>query len=565
MNGHWGGLVMKSPVRVLAVLGLAFGLALPAQAADLLVLTDDVPAGLDFDGPTSSTIQSYTGIVNLLEPLVYFADGQVNEEGIQLLDFQNFAGRLAESWSFDAGSLTWTLKLRNGVKGCNGATFTPDDVVYTYARAKTVSGAAPIGWFLASVSSIDGFTPAVFGGGDAQTLGDEVRKIDDHTVAIRQSAPNQLFLTVLSIFAANILDKETMEEHATAEDKWSHTYNNNVNAPGFGAWCLTEWKKGEEFRARANPDYYRGKAAFDNVILRKVPQSSNRAVILRSGQAQIAERLTPKEYNNLEGVRGVKVVGTYGNENLFMQLNYSVPPFDDVRIRRAIAHAIPYDRVIQTGYFGNAKKWTGVIPSSYPGFHASPTQYDYNPAKAKALLAEAGFPNGQGLDKFADAFKLTYQAERESVLGPVATEIQSAFKEVGLPVVLDPIPASQYGDRELVKKDLPMGLSDHVKPIGIDAGYGVQLSYVSAEKGGILNSMHYVSDFVDNKFFEMLVEGNVDRRNALLAEIQDRLMEDVAVAPVVENKIHWAVSDKIKGIVWHPDNALHWYDFSPAN
>ncbi|MDA0367413.1 MAG: ABC transporter substrate-binding protein [Proteobacteria bacterium] len=557
---------MKSALlRSIAAFGLAFGLAAPAYSADLLVLTDDVPAGLDFDGPTSSTIQSYSGIVNLLEPLVYFQNGAVNSEGVQLLDFQKFEGRLAESWSFDKSTLTWTMKLRRDVKGCDGQTFDADDVIYTYARAKTVSGAAPIGWFLASVSSIDGFTPAVFGGGDAQNLGDEVKKIDDYTVTIRQSAPNQLFLPVLTIFAANLLDKETMEDNATAEDKWSHTYNNNVNAPGFGPWCLTEWRKGEEMRLRANPDYYRGKAAFDRVILRKVPQSSNRTVILRSGQAHIVERLTPKEYDNLSRASGVKVMGTFGNENLFLHLNYNVKPFDDVRIRRAIAHAIPYDRIIQTGYFGLARKWDGAIPSSYPGFHKSSTQYEYSPDKAKALLAEAGFPGGRGLEQFSDSFKITYQSERESVLGPVATVLRSALAEVGIPVLLDPIPASQYGDRELVKKDLPLGLTDHVKPIGVDAGYGVQLSYVSTAKGGILNSMNYVNDTVDAKFFEMLVEGDVAKRNGLLVEIQDQLMIDVAVAPIVEFKTIWAISDKIKGVTWHPDNSLHWYDYSPAN
>lgn len=556
---------MKSVLRVLATVGLALGIAAPGHTSDLLVLTDDVPAGLDFDGPTSSTIQSYTGIANLLEPLVYFANGAVNDEGVQLLDFQNFDGRLAQSWSYDADSLTWTMNLRRDVKGCDGQSFTADDVIYTYARAKSVSGAAPIGWFLASVSSIDGFTPAVFGGGDAQKLGDEVKKIDDYTVAIRQAAPNQLFLTVLAIFASNILDKETMEANATSDDPWAHTYNNNENAPGFGPWCLTEWRKGEEMRVRANPDYYRGKAAFDNVVLRKVPQSANRAVVLRSGQAQIAERLTPKEYNNLKGTRGVKVIGTFGNENLFLHLNFKTKPFDDVRVRRAIAHAIPYDRVIQTGYFGEAKKWTGVIPSSYPGFHDASMQYAFDPDKAKALLAEAGFPNGRGLEQFSDSFKITYQSEREAVLGPVATVLQSALKEVGIPVVLDPIPATQYGDRELVKKDLPLGLTDHVKPIGVDAGYGVQLSYVSAEKGGILNSMNYVNDTVDAKFFEMLVEGSTTKRNSLLAEIQEQLMADVAVVPVVEFKTNWAISDSIKGVTWHPDNSLHWYDYSPAN
>ena len=117
----------------------------------------------------------------------------------------------------------------------------------------------------------------------------------------------------------------------------------------------------------------------------------------------------------------------------------------------------------------------------------------------------------------------------------------------------------------MVKKDLQLGLTDHVKPIGVDAGYGVQLSYVSSANGGILNSMNYVNDTVDAKFFEMLVEGDTGKRNALLAEIQDQLMADVAVAPIVEFKTNWAISDKIKGVTWHPDNSIHWYDYAPAN
>ena len=75
----------------------------------------------------------------------------MNDEGVIVHDFTQFEGLLAESWSFDEATLTWTFNLRRGVKGCNGATFDADDVMYTLARAKSVSGAAPIGWFLSSV------------------------------------------------------------------------------------------------------------------------------------------------------------------------------------------------------------------------------------------------------------------------------------------------------------------------------------------------------------------------------------------------------------------------------
>lgn len=554
--------------RLLVSLLTVMGTAGAAQAEDLLVLADDIPAGLDYDGPSASLIPTYGGIANLLDPLVYYAPGAVNDEGVQLLDFNAFEGRLAESWSYDADSLTWTFNLRKGVKGCGGATFDADDVLYTFARAKSVSGAAPIGWFLANVGSVDGFTPAVFApdeaGAAARALGDEVRKVDDYTVQIRQSGPNKLFLRVLTIFGLYIFDKETMEANATEEDPWSHTYANSVNAPGFGPWCLDSWDKGAGFTVTANKDYYRGAPAFDRVVLRKVPQSANRVAILRSGQARIAERLTPKEYDSLRTAGGVKVIGTYGNENLFLYVNYHVPPYDNLAMRKALAHAVPYAKIIDTSYFGKARKWPGMIPTTYPGFHKASVQYGYDPEKARAFLAEAGYPDGKGLEAFQDALRITYIAEKESVLGPTATVLQTAVRDVGIPMELDPIPQTQYGDRELVKKDMPLGLTDHVKPIGVDAAYGILLSYVTAAKGGIMNAMNYSNEAVDNALFSTLNEADDTKRAATLADIQETLMEELAMVPILEYKTHWALSDEIAGVVWHPDNALHWYDFRPV-
>jgi peptide/nickel transport system substrate-binding protein len=268
-----------------AVSGAA--LSSTAHAEDLLILTEEVPVSLNYDGATASIDTNWVGWDNMLEPLVYHANGAINEDGVQLLDFNKFEGRLAESWSFDEATLTWTFNLRKGVMGCDGATFNADDVIYTFARAKSISGSSPIGWFLANTGSIDGFTPAVFAptddGAAARMLGDEVKKIDDYTVQIRQSAPNQLFLKVLSIFALYIFDKEIMEANATEDDPWSHTYANNVSIAGFGPYCLNEWRKGESFSLTGNADYYRGAPVYDRVVVRKVPQSANRVAILRSG------------------------------------------------------------------------------------------------------------------------------------------------------------------------------------------------------------------------------------------------------------------------------------------
>ena len=124
------------------VAALLAGSSALAQS-QLLFLAEDVPAGLDYDGPSVSTNTSQTGFINLSEPLIYYPYGPTNAEGVRTLDYSKYEGRLVERWEFDEPSLTWTFHLRKGVKSCAGNEFTADDVIYTFERAKSVSGKAP--------------------------------------------------------------------------------------------------------------------------------------------------------------------------------------------------------------------------------------------------------------------------------------------------------------------------------------------------------------------------------------------------------------------------------------
>lgn len=406
-----------------------------------------------------------------------------NDTGVTLPDFSAYEGRLAESWTFDAATLTWTVKLRQGVKGCGGTTFNADDVVYTFARAKSVSGAAPIGGFLSNVGSIK----------------------------------------------------------------------------GFGGYCLDTWTKGESISYTANEDYFAGAPAIKKVKVQRVPQSSNRVVVLQSGQAQLVTGLTPREFDSLRAQDGLVVGAVTGNENLFLHMNFKTAPFDNPLVRRAIAHAIPFEQIIANGYFGQATQWAGLVPSSYPGHKAS-AAFVHDPAKAKALLAEAGYADGAGLDAFADAFRLSYVAEKESTLGPIVNIIQTALREVGIPATLDPIPQTQYGERQLVKRDLPFAINDQEKPIGVDAGYAIQLFFVSADKGGLNNMVNYSSAAVDDAWAKARVEPDPAKRTAMVGAIQDQLAADVAWLPIVEYKTQWAMTAKLSGLRWYPDNSIRYVD-----
>ena len=539
----------------------------PAVAAErtLLVLSEGVPASLDVDGPAGNHDPTQTGLINMLELLVDYAPGGVNEEGVHLKDFTRFESRLAESWEYDPASLTWTMRLRRNVKGCNGATFDADDVLYSFARAKSLTGAAPVGWFLGNVASIEGFSPALFGAdAAAKRLGNEVRKLDDYTVIIRQSAPNKLFLPALTIYGLGIYDKETLQRHATAEDPWSHEYTATVNAPSFGPWCIERWQKEEVFAVRANPDYYRGAPYFDRVIVRAVPQSANRVGILRTGKAQLIEGLSPKEYSYLASMESVEVAGAYLNGALVLLANWQTAPLDNPTVRKALAHAIPYDSLVRVAYFGEAQQWHGLIPSPYPGYVRPAARYDYDPQRAASLLAEAGFPNGAGLEQYAETFKLSYNLDRENTLGPSVTLLRTALRRLGFPVELDPLPAVQLADRQLVKKDLPLSLYAGLTPIGVDVAYALLLSFISAPAG--LNNMTNFSDpVVDEMFQRALVETDEELRHAYLARAQEVLAERLAFIPLVEFKSRWAMMAGLRGLTLHPTQSIRWYPLKMAD
>jgi peptide/nickel transport system substrate-binding protein len=535
------------------------------QGSTLVFVTEDVPSGLDYDGPAAALPTSQTGMVNLMEPLFAYALRPPDAQGVRTPDFARIEGRLAQSWSFDAPSLTWTIRLRPGVRSCAGNVLSADDVVYTFARAKSVSGAAPIGWFIASVAGVKGFDSQVLTNPRARDLGDAVVKVDDLTVRIRQSEPNRLFLPAMSTFGALIFDSREARRHATAADSWSHAWVNNVAAPGFGAYCVRRWVKNDQLVLRANPHYFAGAPAIRDVVIKRIPQSSNRFVVLRTHQAQLAEHLTPREFVALRKVPGVRVAGVTGNEALFVHMNFSTKPFDNPKVRQAIAYATPYAAIIRGGYFGQATRWEGLTPATYPGYAPAAAGFRYDPVQARRLLAEAGYPGGRGLERYGAAFRLAYVAEKETTLGPIAAIFQTALREVGVPVELDPLPATQYGDRQLVKKDLPFALNDQEKPVVVDAGYAASLFFVSAKAGGINNMVNYDQPKVDALWAQARAEPDDARRNAALAQLQRQLAADVAWLPIAQYRTQWAMSDRLKGLAWRPDNAVRFADlrFAP--
>ncbi len=528
----------------------------------IIYLTQDVPVGLNNDGAAASIPESQIGIVNLQDALIDYAIDTDNVGEVRSLNFEQFEGRLAKEWYFDKQTLTWTFKLRENVISCAGNELTADDVIYTFARAKSVTGAAPIGWFLSSVASIKSFDNEVLSNPMVRELGDEVRKIDRYTVEIKQSAPNKLFLPALSTFGIRIFDSVEARNNSSEEDPWSHNYINNVSLPGFGPYCLESWSKGNEFIITANKNYYRGEPSIKRVIFKRIPQSSNRFIIMRMHQADIAYGLTPREFNKLSEFDGIKVVGITGNQNLFLHMNYQTPPFDNINIRRAVAATIPYKWIIRNGYFNQASIWRSLVPSRYPGAESKFDLKWNGIEKAKEILSSEGYSSPEDLLVYKDSFKLSYVSEKEDILAPIATAIRTEMRKAGFPVELDPIPLTQYGDRQLVKRDLPFAINSEEKPIVVDAGYAVQLFFASADAGGVNNMVNYSNRNVDDLWAKARVSEDEQERFKLITKIYKYLEDDIAWLPIAEYKTRWGAKENINGFVWYPDNGIRFFDLS---
>ncbi len=554
-------------LAAIAIAAVAAGGAVASPRANdralkdsIVALEEDVPPALDMDGANAAHPQTQEVLDNIMEPLVTYPTTLKNGILVPNYATPKFAPRLATSYS--KNGLVWTFKLRKGVKSCAGNTFSADDVIYTFQRAKSVSGASPVSWFLSNVGGLIGLEPLTSKDPAAKLLKGEVVKVDDYTVKFTQFAPSELFPRVLSIFALYIFDSKEVKAHATTADPWSHKFVDTQNSPGFGPYCLKSWTKGSEVVLSANPAYYLGAATIKTVTIRKVPTSANRVAAIKAGSADVMFPVTPVVYEDLLKTPNVQVLGWQNNNTLSLGMNYKTAPWDGPNskfLRQAVAFALPYNDIVQQDYKGQARQWFGLVQSIYNAYVPVKT-YSTNLAKAKALMVKAGYPGGKGLEKFGAGLTMYYTAERSSVLEPVANRIRTALAAIGIPITLSPISIAEMASRELTKYDLPMWIRDQLQPIGTDAAYALLLFYVSKKSGGLIPSSNEEFAKVDADYAaSQKLTGAA--RDKVLADAQRYLMDQLPMVPILEYPTWVAVRKGVGPLEGRPNNTVTYWNF----
>ena len=287
---------------------------------------------------------------------------------------------IMEKCEMDEDGLRAVYHLRKGVISPWGNEFTADDVLWRIERGKATQA---INNFLEFLLSMPGQTidPPESGG---------YAKIDDYTVELTSSRPMPLACKGLTNYYNAWLDSTEIMKNATEEDPWGDKWV-ATNGGGFGGYRVTEWTAGKRVVMEANENYWRGAPEIKRIIYLVVPESANRVALLKQSKVHMAEGLSPDEIVALADDANARGVAVRGNQSMWIMINNTLPPYDNVKVRQAMNHLINQEAIIRDIYHGMMNRWQGVMPSTYPGYEQH-LKYDFNPGEGEGAPRRGRIP-----------------------------------------------------------------------------------------------------------------------------------------------------------------------------
>ena len=380
-----------------------------------LAAVEDEPDTVDFQ----CTTIYYTIAQNVFNRLVEMEND--DQSRMQILP------SLAEFWEVSEDGRCYTFRLRKGVTFSNGSPLTSADVEYTFKRLLThpESCNRDVAYNIVGAAALES--------GETDEL-EGFRVIDDMTFSITLEKPFEAFLACLSMPGASILDRETTEAAGAffGEDPaWT---------VGTGSFILEEWEAGKGMILTANPNCWAGAPKCDGLDLRFLTEPEAIRMMFERGDLDILD--LDEVGNSVEYfIHGdiyqdrlykVQRIGIH-----YIALNESVEPLNDVRIRKALQLALKRTTILDAIYSGRGTVENGIYPHGLYGFNPELPEIPYDPEEAKALLEQAGLPEGFELTLSVNASSTGWE---KSLLELVA----SMWKEIGVKATVEILPESEF-------------------------------------------------------------------------------------------------------------------------
>jgi len=328
---------------------------------------------------------------------------------------------LAESYTVsDAGKL-YTFKLKKGVKFHTTKYFTPtrtfnaDDVLFTFNRQRLKSH---------PYNKVSGGTYQYFHDMGVAKLIKDIIKLDDYTVQFVLNRPESPFISNLAMDFASILSKE----YADQQLKAGKPEQIDLKPIGTGPYVFKRYKKDAFIRYTAHPDYWQGKEAIDNLIFAITVDPQVRLAKLRTGECHVMAFPLPSQLEAMNAHPDIVVESQAGLNIGYWAFNTLKKPFDNKLVRKAMNHAINRQAIIDAVFSGKAEVAKNFIPPTIWSYNDAVVDYDYNPEKAKDLLAQAGLKDGFKFDLWAMPVQRPYNPNARKM----AEMMKEDLKHVGV-------------------------------------------------------------------------------------------------------------------------------------
>lgn len=433
---------------------------------------------------------------------------------------------LATEWTL-VDPLTWKIVLRKAVTFHDGSPFTADDVVFSIDRTgKIPNSPAPFTDLVSSVANVE--------------------KLDDYTIRITTKTPNPALME--QIGRVYIVSKKAAES-ATIND-----FNAGKAAIGTGPYQFVSWTPSESLKLKAYPGYWGQKPDYDTVEFRFITNDASRVTALLSGSVDLIDSVPPATVDRLKSQKGIKLFPIESGRLVYLALSMrgdTAPgvvdasgklltpnPFKDVRVRKAISLMIDRQLLVERILNGSGTASAQVVPSVLGGYAEDLKPGKANPAQAKQLLAQAGFPNGFGIT-------ISSSNNRFPGDGPIAQAIGQMLSRGGLKVnAVETQPYNVYATAASKGEYGAYLFSLGASTPNSEANLRSLLQTYSSEAGtGAFNRMRYSNADFDTALRAAMEEFDPAQRIRKLQDATRLAMQDQAIVPLYFQKIYWASRD----------------------
>ncbi len=429
---------------------------------------------------------------------------------------------LAKSWKTSSDGLTYTFELQSGVKWHDGKPFSSADVVFSvdkFLREMHPRGRLIINKYIESIKAPN-----------------------ERTVEFKLKEPFSPFMSMFVVDNMPMVPKHIYEG--------TDFRNNPANQTpiGTGPFKFKEWKKGSHIILTRNPDYWKkGQPYLDEIVFRVIPDAASRAIAFEKGDVQVlrggdVDNVDVKRIKALPNVEMTTKGWEMYSPLAFMMMNQRKPPFNNLKVRQAVMHAINRKFVVDTIFFGMGKVATGPIASTTLFYDKNVPQYDFNLKKARALIQESGvnvgatpikilaFPYGSAWDRLGEYTK-------------------QSLEQIGFKVELDPVDAGGWAKRT---GDFDFDLTFNFTYQYGDPALGVARHFLSTNsiKGSpFVNNQGYANPKVDELFATAAASRLPELRQKLYSQAQNILVDEVANGMLFEIEYATFYRKNIKNLV----------------